>query len=166
MDAFVKLSGHSHVGNGQGIRRLGSGKLRPLYGAVDIRAVRRRYCKTSGVFLAKRGFGNSRRHWVVTRLLAPKLFPARYVATDLNQPMLDYGASREPPDSHIKWRQADAQALPFENGDFDLVCCQFGAMFFPDRPVAYREARRILKPEGASCSTSGIALRKMNLQML
>ncbi len=85
---------------------------------------------------------------VVTRLLAPKLFPARYVATDLNQPMLDYGASREPPASHIKWRQADAQALPFENGDFDLVCCQFGAMFFPDRPVAYREARRILKPGG------------------
>ncbi len=86
---------------------------------------------------------------VVTRALAPKLSPgASYVATDLNQPMLDHAASRQGPDSRIKWRQADALALPFENEAFDLVCCQFGAMFFPDRPSAYREARRVLKPGG------------------
>src|SRR3982750_2350475 len=86
---------------------------------------------------------------VVTRTLAPKLSPgASYVVTDLNQPMLDYAASRQAPDSRIKWRQADAQALPFENAAFDLVCCQFGAMFFPDRSSAYREARRVLKPGG------------------
>src|SRR6188472_3705350 len=66
---------------------------------------------------------------VVTRALAPKLSPgARYVVTDLNQPMLDYAASRQPPDNRITWRQADALALPFENASFDLVCCQFGAM--------------------------------------
>ena len=47
------------------------------------------------------------------------------------------------------WRKADAQALPFEDAAFDLVCCQFGVMFFPDRPSAYREARRVLKPGGA-----------------
>src|SRR6476661_170539 len=71
---------------------------------------------------------------VVTRALAPTLpARARYVVTDLNQPMLDYAASRQPPDSRIEWRQADALALPFENSAFDLVCCQFGAMFFPDR---------------------------------
>jgi ubiquinone/menaquinone biosynthesis C-methylase UbiE len=86
---------------------------------------------------------------VVTRALAPKLSPAaRYTVTDLNQPMLDYAASRQGPDSRIAWRQADAMALPFENSTFDLVCCQFGAMFFPDRPSAYREARRVLKPGG------------------
>ena len=39
-------------------------------------------------------------------------------------------------------------ALPFENAAFDLVFCQFGAMFFPDRTVAYREAKRVLKPGG------------------
>jgi SAM-dependent methyltransferase len=39
-------------------------------------------------------------------------------------------------------------ALPFEDAAFDLVCCQFGAMFFPDRPSAYREAKRVLKPGG------------------
>lgn len=86
---------------------------------------------------------------VVTRALAPKLSPgARYVVTDLNQPMLDYAASRQPPDSRITWRQADALALPFENAAFDLVCCQFGAMFFPDRTAAYREAKRVLKAGG------------------
>ena len=86
---------------------------------------------------------------VVTRALAPKLSPrASYIVTDLNQPMLDYAASRQGPDSRIKWRQADALALPFENAAFDLVCCQFGAMFFPDRSSAYREAKRVLKPGG------------------
>ena len=86
---------------------------------------------------------------LVTRALAPGLAPdASYVVTDLNQPMLDYAASRQDPDNRITWRQADAQALPFENEAFDLVCCQFGVMFFPDRPSAYREARRVLKPDG------------------
>jgi SAM-dependent methyltransferase len=86
---------------------------------------------------------------VVTRVLAPKLSPAAsYTVTDLNQPMLDYAASRQPPDGRIVWRQADALALPFEDATFDLVCCQFGAMFFPDRVTAYREAKRALKPGG------------------
>lgn len=86
---------------------------------------------------------------VVTRALAPRL-PRRasYIVTDLNQPMLDYAASRQPPDTRVKWRQADALALPFENAVFDLVCCQFGAMFFPDRISGYREARRVLQPGG------------------
>lgn len=86
---------------------------------------------------------------VVTRALAPKLSSdASYVVTDLNQPMLDYAASRHQPDGRITWRQADAMALPFENAAFDLVVCQFGAMFFPDRISAYREAKRVLKSGG------------------
>jgi ubiquinone/menaquinone biosynthesis C-methylase UbiE len=86
---------------------------------------------------------------VVTRALAPRLAPdASYVVTDLNQPMLDYAASRQASNGRIQWHQADALALPFENAAFDLVCCQFGAMFFPDRSSAYREAKRVLKPGG------------------
>ena len=86
---------------------------------------------------------------VVTRTLAPRLAAGTsYTATDLNQPMVDYAASRQPPDTRITWRQADALALPFEDAVFDLVCCQFGAMFFPDRISGYREARRVLKPGG------------------
>ena len=86
---------------------------------------------------------------VVTRALAPLLKKdARYVVTDLNQPMLDRAAARQPADSRIAWQQADALSLPFTAGRFDAVCCQFGAMFFPDRIAGYREARRVLKPNG------------------
>ena len=86
---------------------------------------------------------------VVARALAPLLKPdARYVVTDLNQPMLDYAATRQGPDRRIEWRQADALALPFADASFDVVCCQFGAMFFPDRVAGYSEARRVLRPGG------------------
>jgi ubiquinone/menaquinone biosynthesis C-methylase UbiE len=88
---------------------------------------------------------------VLTRALAARLPQgARIVATDLNQPMLDYakarhsGAGRE----RIEWKQADAQALPFPDQSFDAVACQFGVMFFPDKVQGYKEARRVLKPGG------------------
>ncbi len=85
----------------------------------------------------------------VTRALAPLLPPsATYIATDLNQAMLDYARSRQPAEDRVVWHQADAMALPFQDATFDLACCQFGAMFFPDRPAAYREARRVLRPNG------------------
>jgi ubiquinone/menaquinone biosynthesis C-methylase UbiE len=85
---------------------------------------------------------------VVTRALAAAL-PAsvRMVVTDLNQPMLDRARSRQA-DSRIEWKQADALALPFADASFDAVICQFGAMFFPDKVQGYREARRVLKPDG------------------
>jgi ubiquinone/menaquinone biosynthesis C-methylase UbiE len=86
----------------------------------------------------------------VTRALAPRLKPdVRYVVTDLNQPMLDYAAARQGFDGRIEWRQADALALPFEDASFDVVCCQFGAMFFPSRVAGYAEARRVLRPGGS-----------------
>jgi ubiquinone/menaquinone biosynthesis C-methylase UbiE len=86
---------------------------------------------------------------VVTRALAPRLrADARYVVTDLNQPMLDYAATRQGPDRRIEWRQADALDLPFAAASFDVVCCQFGAMFFPDRVAGYAQAHRVLRPGG------------------
>jgi hypothetical protein len=85
---------------------------------------------------------------MVTRQLAAHLAPAvEIVATDLNQPMLDYAAS-QPGVQRVKWQQADALALPFPDASFAAVVCQFGAMFFPDRAKAYGEARRVLMPGG------------------
>src|SRR5262249_42203740 len=69
-------------------------------------------------------------------------YPAR------NQPMLDHAAARLPHDRRFTWRQADALALPFADQSFDVVACQFGAMFFPDKIKGYGEARRVLKPAG------------------
>jgi ubiquinone/menaquinone biosynthesis C-methylase UbiE len=71
---------------------------------------------------------------VLTRALASRLSTdARIVATDLNQPMLDRAASRQSADSRIAWKQANALALPFADHCVDVVACQFGVMFFPDR---------------------------------
>ena len=85
---------------------------------------------------------------IVTRALNGSLAPdASIVATDLNQPMLDHAAERV--SSHrVSWQKADALALPFPDATFDVVVCQFGAMFFPDKQKAYGEARRVLKPGG------------------
>lgn len=86
---------------------------------------------------------------VVTRALAARLdAAARYVVTDLNQPMLDHAVSRQGADDRITWQQADALNLPFDDASFDVVLCQFGVMFFPDRVAGYTEARRVLKPGG------------------
>src|SRR5258708_3194140 len=72
----------------------------------------------------------------------------RLVATDLNQPMLDRAATKDFQHDRVTWRQADALALPFDDQTFDVVACQVGVMFFPERVKGYREARRVLKPRG------------------
>jgi ubiquinone/menaquinone biosynthesis C-methylase UbiE len=86
---------------------------------------------------------------VLTRAIAARLpAEARLVATDLNQPMLDHAMARQRDGRRIAWRQADALALPFDDQSFDVVACQFGVMFFPDKVQGYQEARRVLKPGG------------------
>lgn len=81
---------------------------------------------------------------VLTRALASVLPEnVSIVATDLNQPMLEQaravGTMRP-----VEWRQADAMQLPFDDAMFDAVVCQFGVMFFPDKPTAFSEVRRVL----------------------
>ena len=85
---------------------------------------------------------------IVTRALVAAL-PATVAiaATDLNQPMLDF-ARQQPGGEGVIWQQADAQDLPFPDRSIDIVVCQFGVMFFPDKQKAYSEALRVLKPGG------------------
>lgn len=85
---------------------------------------------------------------VLTRHMAESLpRGTAIVATDLNQPMLDQ-AAEVGISGQVTWRQADAQKLPFPDASFDIVVCQFGAMFFPDKVAAFHEARRVLAPRG------------------
>jgi SAM-dependent methyltransferase len=85
---------------------------------------------------------------VVTRALASALPESvSIVASDLNPAMLERAAALGTRRA-VEWRQADAMRLPFSGGTFDAVVCQFGVMFFPDKPQAFSEARRMLRPGG------------------
>jgi len=86
---------------------------------------------------------------IVTRRLREKLpDAAQLVATDLNEPMAAVARDLLGPEANVDWECADMTQLPFGDGEFDVVVCQFGLMFVPDKPAAVREARRVLKPGG------------------
>jgi ubiquinone/menaquinone biosynthesis C-methylase UbiE len=86
---------------------------------------------------------------ILTRRMRDILAPgATLVATDLNEPMLAHAARKFRPGERVEWRQVDACALPMPDASMDAVVCQFGYMFVPDRPLALREARRVLRPGG------------------
>ena len=119
--------------------------LVPMIFAVYADDIARRVAALSPSVLLETAAGTGAVTRAVTAALPPGI---RYVATDLNEPMLAIAAQRQGEDSRVSWRQADATALPFDDAEFDVVCCQFGAMFFPDRVKGYSEARRVLKPSG------------------
>jgi len=99
-------------------------------------------CSTAAILETAAGTG------MLTRALVSSLPESvSIVATDLNQPMLDH-ASSQLTSTRVNWRQADAQHLPFLDGEFDAVVCQFGVMFFPDRQRAFSETYRVLKKGG------------------
>jgi SAM-dependent methyltransferase len=129
-----------------------SGKIPELYETYLVPLIFQPYADDLAARLASRAPGRvlevAAGTGVVTRAMASRL-PAGsdIVATDLNQAMLDR-ASTIPIARPVEWRQADALQLPFGNETFDAVACQFGAMFFPDRPKAFAEARRVLRPGG------------------
>ena len=111
--------------------------------ARDIVATRRRAC-------AKSRTGDGGRQRRCDACAGADAFARRQLRRDRPQPAdARLCATRqEPRTTASAGSKADAQALPFEDAAFDLVCCQFGVMFFPDRPSGYREARRVLKPGG------------------
>jgi SAM-dependent methyltransferase len=86
----------------------------------------------------------------VTRLIPPRVGASGSVTgLDFNAGRLDVAASLPVPSGcAIKWKEGDAGNLPFENAVFDLVFCQQGLQFFPDKPKAAREMHRVLVPGG------------------
>jgi ubiquinone/menaquinone biosynthesis C-methylase UbiE len=86
---------------------------------------------------------------IVTRDLRDLLpASARLTATDLNAPMLERARTKFRSGEQVELQPADAMSLPFANGSFDAVVCQFGIMFYPDKDKSMREVHRVLAPGG------------------
>ncbi|MDT4938781.1 MAG: hypothetical protein QOG80_2452 [Pseudonocardiales bacterium] len=88
---------------------------------------------------------------IVTAELVQALPDASITASDLNGAMVAWASERVP---GATWRTADAQQLDFADASFDLVVCQFGVMFFPDKAGAFRETARVLAPDGTFLFTT------------
>lgn len=85
---------------------------------------------------------------VVTRAMARRLDASVAItATDLSPDMLERAASVGT-SRPVGWQPADAMRLPFPDASFDVVVCQFGAMFFPEKAHAFAEARRVIRRGG------------------
>jgi ubiquinone/menaquinone biosynthesis C-methylase UbiE len=87
---------------------------------------------------------------IVARELAPSLGPAAAVtAVDLSANMLAVGKAAAVREGlTIEWREGNAEQLPFHDGAFDLVLCQFALMFVADKPAAVSEMRRVITKSG------------------
>jgi ubiquinone/menaquinone biosynthesis C-methylase UbiE len=72
---------------------------------------------------------------------------AKLIASDISETMLTV-AKEKLTDPGIDWQKIDAQQLPFSDNSIDLVVCCFGYMFVPDKPKAFAEAYRVLRPGG------------------
>lgn len=85
----------------------------------------------------------------VTQVLRATLPPeCEIIASDLNDPMMDVARSKFPDDTSVSFRVVDAMDIPMADATIDVIACQFGVMFFPDKPASYGEALRVLKPGG------------------
>ena len=87
---------------------------------------------------------------VVTRLVAQCVGPSgNVVGFDLNPGMLTVARGVPlPSGARVEWREGNVSAMPFPDATFDLALCQQGLQFFPDRPGALREVRRVLVSGG------------------
>lgn len=86
----------------------------------------------------------------VARAVAKRLRePGRIVGTDLNPAMIEIARRKTPECAHeLTWVAASAESLPFADASFDLAFCQQGLQFFPDKPAALREIRRVMRKGG------------------
>ena len=85
---------------------------------------------------------------IVTKELLKNIPKAIITATDISADMLAIAKEKLSYSKSIIWKEANAMELPFFNEEFDLVVCQFGAMFFQDKQKAFSEMNRVLKKTG------------------
>lgn len=87
---------------------------------------------------------------VVTRIAAQRAGArGRVTGIDLNAGMIAVARSlRRPEGAPIEWLEGSALAIPLPDASVAVVLCQQGFQFFPDKPLAMREMRRVLEPGG------------------
>jgi len=87
---------------------------------------------------------------IVARLAASRVSQStKVVGLDLNHAMLAEARARSADEgTSIVWKQGDAAALPFAASEFDVVLCQQGLQFFPDKLRALQEMRRVVVSGG------------------
>ena len=88
---------------------------------------------------------------VVARQVASRVGKhGHVVGVDLNAGMLAMARMLpQPPEgAAVEWQEGNVTALPFPEASFDAVLCQQGLQFFPDKPAALQEMRRVLVPTG------------------
>jgi len=87
---------------------------------------------------------------VIARIAAQRVGPAgRVVGVDLNLGMIRVARSLPAPvGAPIEWLERSALDLGFDDASFDVVLCQQGLQFFPDKALALREMRRVLGQSG------------------
>ena len=106
-------------------------------------AIRVAKCKPALVLELAAGTG------VVTRMLRDRLpKKCEIIASDLNEPMLGVAQKKFKSGELVSFRPVDAMNIPLDDNSVDVVVCQFGVMFFPDKVQSYKEALRVLKPGG------------------
>lgn len=104
--------------------------------------------ETAGVRKGERALDVACGTGAVTRLLADRVGPAgNVVGLDINPGMLAV-ARLSAPSPNIEWLEGSAVRMPLADASFDAVVCQQGLQFFPDRPAALSEMRRVLKRGG------------------
>ena len=82
---------------------------------------------------------------VVARLASQQVGATGTVAgLDVNPGMLAVARSATPPGTLIEWHAASAEAMPIPDASFDVVLCQMGLQFVPDKHAALREMWRVL----------------------
>ncbi len=81
---------------------------------------------------------------VASRIKSVSNVECKITGIDINEGMLNLAKKM----TDIEWHQGSATELPFSDGTFDVVVCQQGLQYFPDRAAATKEMARVLTPGG------------------
>jgi len=103
---------------------------------------------------------------IVTRVAAQRFVNVgKFVGVDRNAGMLDVARELAPTNVTVEWRQGDLSALPFPDNSFDVVLCQNGVQFVPDKSAALHDIHRVLAAGGRLAFTTWSEVPPANIAL-